>query len=123
MSNNTIIPLHQPDTIDDPLTDVLRSGARELLAKAVEAEVEEFLAAHASLRTADGLKRIVRHLSADVSNTHIDVTALSAKCKPASARLQSAGLRFVTEAAIRRLANASASAQRSCRNGPGVAFH
>jgi putative transposase len=61
MSNTTIIPLRQPDTIDDPLTDVLRSGARELLAKAVEAEVEVFLAAHASLRTSDGLKRIVRH--------------------------------------------------------------
>jgi len=61
MSNTTIIPLRQPDAIDDPLTDVLRSGARELLAKAVEAEVEVFLAAHASLRTADGLKRIVRH--------------------------------------------------------------
>ena len=61
MSDTTIIPLRQPDTIDDPLTDVLRSGARELLAKAVEAEVAEFLAGHASLRTADGLKRIVRH--------------------------------------------------------------
>jgi len=61
MSNDTIIPLRQPETIDDPLTEVLRAGARELLAKAVEAEVEEFLAAHADLRTADGLKRIVRH--------------------------------------------------------------
>jgi putative transposase len=61
MSNNTIIPLRQPDTIDDPLTDVLRSGARGLLAKADNAEVEEFPAAHANLRTADGLKRIVRH--------------------------------------------------------------
>jgi transposase-like protein len=61
MSNVTIIPLRQPETIDDPLTEVLRIGARELLAKAVEAEVEEFLAAHASLRTGDDLKRIVRH--------------------------------------------------------------
>jgi hypothetical protein len=41
MSNTTIIPLRQPDTIDDPLTDVLRSGARKLLAKAVEAAVAD----------------------------------------------------------------------------------
>ena len=61
MSNNTIIALRQPDTIDDPLTEVLRAGARELLAKAVEAEVEVFLADHAALRTTDGRKRIVRH--------------------------------------------------------------
>ena len=61
MSNDTIIALRQPETIDDPLTEVLRAGARELLANAIEAEVEAFLAAHADLRTADGLKRIVRH--------------------------------------------------------------
>lgn len=61
MSNTTVIPLRQPATIDDPLTEVLRVGARELLAKAVEAEVEEFLAAHAGLRTADGHQRVVRH--------------------------------------------------------------
>ena len=61
MSNTTVIPLRQPATIDDPLTEVLRVGARELLAKAVEAEVEEFLAAHAGLRTADGHQHVVRH--------------------------------------------------------------
>ena len=61
MLNNTIIALRQPETIDDPLTEVLRAGARELLAKAVAAEVEVFLAAHDELRTADGRKRIVRH--------------------------------------------------------------
>ncbi len=61
MSNNTIIALRQPETIDDPLTEVLRAGARELLAKAVEAEVEEFLAGHDALRTTDGHQRIVRH--------------------------------------------------------------
>ena len=61
MSNTTVIPLRQPDAIDDPLTEVLRAGARELLAKAVEVEVEEFLAANAGLRTTDGHQRIVRH--------------------------------------------------------------
>ena len=36
VSNITIVALRQPETIDDPLTEVLRTGARELLAKAVE---------------------------------------------------------------------------------------
>ena len=34
----------QSDGIDDPLTPVLRAGARQLLAQAVELEVETFLA-------------------------------------------------------------------------------
>jgi len=44
MSNTTVIPLRQPDTIEDPLTAILRSGARRLLAQAIEAEAEAFLA-------------------------------------------------------------------------------
>jgi hypothetical protein len=36
--------LRQPDDIDDPLTNTPRAGARQLLAQAVEIEVETFLA-------------------------------------------------------------------------------
>jgi putative transposase len=43
--NSNVVPLRQPDEIDDPLTNILRSGARELLAQAVEMEAEAFLAA------------------------------------------------------------------------------
>lgn len=43
-SDTTVIPLRQPDAMDDPLTVILRSGARRLLAQAVEAEAEAFLA-------------------------------------------------------------------------------
>ncbi|HAQ00468.1 MAG TPA: hypothetical protein DCQ35_10710 [Rhodospirillum rubrum] len=32
--------LRQPDELDDPLTEILRQGARRLLAKAVEQEAE-----------------------------------------------------------------------------------
>jgi putative transposase len=61
MSNTTVISLRQPDTIDDPLTDVLRSGARRLLAQAVEAEAEAFLATMEGARLPDGRERLVRH--------------------------------------------------------------
>lgn len=42
-SDSTVVSLRQPDTIEDPLTAILRSGARRLLAEAIEAEAEAFL--------------------------------------------------------------------------------
>jgi len=60
-SSSTVIPLRQPEAVDDPLTAVLRNGARRLLAQAVEAEAEAFLAAMKGLRLADGRERVVRH--------------------------------------------------------------
>ena len=59
--DSTVVRLPQPKVIDDPLTAVLRSGARQLLAQAIEAEVEAFLAAMAEERLADGRARFVRH--------------------------------------------------------------
>lgn len=62
MKNSTITPLPDPSGFSpDPLTDVLRSGARELIQQAVEAELSALLAAHAGERTEDGWARIVRH--------------------------------------------------------------
>ncbi|HJS84192.1 MAG TPA: IS256 family transposase [Acetobacteraceae bacterium] len=60
-SDSTVVPLRQLEEIDDPLTAVLRKGARRLLAQAVEAEAEAFLAAVQGLRLPDGRERIVRH--------------------------------------------------------------
>jgi putative transposase len=60
-SSNTVVSLRQPDTIDDPLTAVLRSGARRLLAQAIEAEADAFLAAMKGVQLPDGRDRLVRH--------------------------------------------------------------
>ena len=60
-SSTNVIRLRQPDEIDDPLTEVLRAGARRLLAQAVEMEAEAFLAALQDLRLPDGRARLVRH--------------------------------------------------------------
>src|SRR5260370_39739868 len=59
--NSKVVALRQPDEIDDPLTDILRFGARQLLAQAVEAEAEVFLAAMKELKLPDGRDRLVRH--------------------------------------------------------------
>jgi putative transposase len=61
MEENNVVALRQPGDIADPLTEALRNGARALLAKAVEAEVAEALAAHGHLTTDDGRRRLVRH--------------------------------------------------------------
>jgi len=59
--DSTVIPFRQPEAADDPLTAVLRLGTRRLLAQAVEAEAEGFLAQMAERRLADGRARFVRH--------------------------------------------------------------
>jgi transposase-like protein len=61
VSNDNVVGLIQPGTFEDQLTDVLRRGAKALLAQAVEAEVAEFLAQHAHLATDDRRRRVVRH--------------------------------------------------------------
>ena len=62
MSENiNVVPLRQPNEVDDPLTNILRSGARQLLAQAVEMEAEAFLLAMKGLKLPDGRDRLVRH--------------------------------------------------------------
>ncbi|PPB79951.1 mutator family transposase, partial [Albidovulum inexpectatum] len=62
MSETTIAELRLPSGFSaDPLTDVLRAGARRLIEQAVEAELAALLAAHATERTDEGQARLVRH--------------------------------------------------------------
>jgi hypothetical protein len=59
----TITPtdLVVPTPPSDPLTDLLRQGARTLLALAVEAEVAAWIEARAHLRDAAGRRQVVRN--------------------------------------------------------------
>jgi putative transposase len=61
MSNTPVVALRQPDETEDPLTAILRSGARRLLAQAVEAEADAVLAEMKEARLPDGRERVVRH--------------------------------------------------------------
>jgi putative transposase len=47
MSNDNVIGLHRPELIEDPLTELLRSGAKRLIKQAVEAELADLLASYA----------------------------------------------------------------------------
>src|SRR5436305_3904286 len=61
MGDSTVISLRQPDEVEDPLTAVLRKGARRLLAQAIEAEADAFLATMKGVQLPDGRDRLVRH--------------------------------------------------------------
>lgn len=59
MDETTIINFPGRDTVTDPLTELLRKGARELLQAAVEAERDAFLAEFTERRTSDGRAAVV----------------------------------------------------------------
>ncbi|WP_425098683.1 IS256 family transposase [Tropicibacter sp. S64] len=62
MSETTIATLPDPSGFSpDPLTDLIRQGARKLIEQAVEAELATLLATFAEDRLADGRARLVRH--------------------------------------------------------------
>ena len=63
MENDSIVRLPRPgaSVVDDPLLEVLRSGARQMLQQVIEAEVEAFLTAHAELEDGRGRRRVVRN--------------------------------------------------------------
>ena len=53
MKDDTVVALRQPESFsDDPLTEILRAGARQLLGQAIEAEVAAHIEAHADLTDA-----------------------------------------------------------------------
>jgi hypothetical protein len=57
VTETDVFELTQPGTFSDPLTEVLRDGARTLLGQAVEAEVAAWLSTHTDKLTDDGRRR------------------------------------------------------------------
>ena len=62
MSQDNVIDLKKPEPfVDDQITAIIRQGARKLLAQALEAEIELFMAQYADLKDELGRQRIVRN--------------------------------------------------------------
>ena len=83
MSHDNVFALKNPavaNEVRDALTEVLREGARTLLAQAIEAEVADFLAGHADKRDAAGRTRLVRngHLPERTVQTGIGAVTVKA---------------------------------------------
>ncbi len=60
MTKNNVLEFAGRDTISDPLTSLLRSGARRLINQAVEAELQDLLIQYSGQRTDDGHAVVVR---------------------------------------------------------------
>jgi putative transposase len=62
MQEHTAIPFPHPQlTAADPLTEVLRQGAQQLLAQAIEAEIAVLLVQYTDRRDAQGRHMVVRN--------------------------------------------------------------
>jgi transposase-like protein len=57
----SILPFRQSGEVDDPLTALAREGARRILAEALAAEADAFVARFVEARLEDGRRRVVRH--------------------------------------------------------------
>ena len=61
MDKDNVVDLLPQAGVPDPLTDMLRKGARQLIAQAVEAEVQGLLGQYRDRQTADGRAAVVRN--------------------------------------------------------------
>jgi putative transposase len=61
MGKDNVVGFRGRESSADPLTELLRVGARQLIHQAVEAELQELLAEHSERRTVDGKAGVVRN--------------------------------------------------------------
>jgi transposase-like protein len=62
MSESNLHALSQPEVAsNDPLHELIRQGARDLIAQAVETELESLLKQYADVKTPDGRRAVVRN--------------------------------------------------------------
>lgn len=61
MKENNVISLENPEQLHDPLADLLKSGARQLIRQYVDAELQELLVQYQSCLTETGKPSVVRN--------------------------------------------------------------
>ena len=61
MKNDNVIPLEKPVENEDLLTAMLRQGAKDLISRAVQAELTEFLAQYQDVVDDQGRRSVVRN--------------------------------------------------------------
>jgi len=61
MKEDNLIEFKKPEAITDLLTDIAKKGAKEMLAAALELEVQVFLKAHSNDKTPIGESRLIRN--------------------------------------------------------------
>ena len=61
MAKSNVVEVSGRDAIADPLTELLRTGAEQLIYRAVEGELKELLCTHSERRLEDGKAGVVRN--------------------------------------------------------------
>jgi transposase-like protein len=100
VTETNVFQFAQPGTFADPLTEVLRNGARALLAQAVEAEVAGLLASHADKLTDDGRARLVRHGHLPAREIMTGIGPVAVRCPRVRDRVGSGAERIRFSSAI-----------------------
>ncbi len=88
MSKNNVVKLAVRDTIIDPLTELPRSGAEQLIYQAVEAEL---LAEHVERRTEDGKVGVVRNGHLPARKLQTGLGPVTVKIPKVRAKIRRAG--------------------------------
>jgi len=94
VTETNVFQLYEPGSFADPLTEVLRNGARALLAQAVEAELSAWLESHADKRTEDGRRRVVRHGHLPERKIMTGIGAVTVRCPRVRDRVSQAAERL-----------------------------
>ena len=100
MTETNVFELTQPGTFSDPLTEVLRNGARTLLGQAIEAEVATWLSTHTDKLTNDGRRRLVRHGHLPEREIMTGIGAVAVRCPRVRDRVGEGGERIRFSSAI-----------------------
>ncbi len=106
MSENSASGLDMPGAISDPLTELLRRGARGLIEKAVEAELQLLLEQYGNATDLSGRKAVVR----DRSGSGVKLNSALVPPYVRKARRVEAALPWLYCGAFRR-----ATCRRPCR--------
>jgi len=90
MTNDTdIIALRQAGSVVGPLTEIARDGARRMLAAALRAEADAFVAQHSEEILPDGRQRVVRYGCGPERSIQTGVGALDVRRPKARPRVRS----------------------------------
>ncbi len=90
MSKHSVIELHSREEQQDPLTEMLRMGAQQLIHQAVDAELQDLLEQHTGRCTADGKAGVVR-------NGHLPERKIQAGIGPVTVQIPKVRSKQVTQ--------------------------
>jgi hypothetical protein len=82
--DNDTIALHQPDSVNHPVTEIARDGARRMLAAALRAKADAFVTSLAEETPLDGRQRIVRCAIASPCVRELPIVAVASVCATGS---------------------------------------